>query len=299
MNRFFHRGRLWVTRVVWGLVLVVLAPLPDVLEWLWPGWGRRYAQRNMIRGVPRLMRDLEIEIDVVGATPRSSEPCVYVCNHRTVFDPVALFAALGNVRLVVARPLFEVPILGRVLRNMDAVAVDTENPHASVASFDALARLGLDRSVVIFPEGRLRTAPRLLPFQTGAFFLAIRAGVPVVPVVVEGTEDAFTAHARNRVAAFESAEGRQRRLRDRPSRARWVRIKARLRHLLMPIDEWNAAKVTVRVLDPIPTDGLTTADRRLLSSRVRIAMEQALASGRSEPTSLRLLDTPAASGAAG
>ncbi len=252
MNEAFRRARARLNQVVWRFVLF-LGTSFAALERLLPGRGRRAALRAVTLLLPTLIRVLGIKIEVIGATPPKSERCVYVCNHATEFDYLVLLAALGDVKFVADEKLFDVPKLGPGLRILGAVPVDASNPRTSIAALTTLARGGLDQSVVVFPEGKKWQGPRFLPFQTGAFFLAIEAGAPVVPVVIERQAPTLRSHPARRPR--------------RPARLPWV-----------PSEDLPG-RVVLRVLEPINTAGLTKADRRTLGDRARRSMERALASG--------------------
>jgi 1-acyl-sn-glycerol-3-phosphate acyltransferase len=114
---------------------------------------------------------------------------VFAANHRSNFDIYVLLAFLPGIFAFVAKKsLFKIPIFGQALHSLGCVPVDRENRQQAIRSLnDAAARLRGGKSMIIFPEGTRATTPELLPFKKGGFVMAMKAGLPVVPVAVNGT----------------------------------------------------------------------------------------------------------------
>jgi len=114
---------------------------------------------------------------------------VLVANHRSYMDiPVLLAYVPLQIRFFAKKGLFRIPLLGGHLRRAGHLAVARDNPRASLKSLTEAARLVRERglSVVLFPEGG-RAPGALRPFKEGATYLAIKAGIPAVPVGLIGT----------------------------------------------------------------------------------------------------------------
>jgi 1-acyl-sn-glycerol-3-phosphate acyltransferase len=116
-------------------------------------------------------------------------PAIYVCNHQSSLDIPALFVALPvNFRFVAKSQLKWVPFLGWYLALAGHVFVDRGNRARAIASLEAAARqIRRGTSIVVYPEGTRSEDRRVQPFKKGPFVLALRAGVPICPVTVEGT----------------------------------------------------------------------------------------------------------------
>ncbi len=119
-------------------------------------------------------------------------PAVFVANHRAMLDIPVLLVGLDAPFLFVARAgLARLPLIGPVLRASVCVFLDRAQPGGGDAALDAAeARLSRGESVLFFPEGTRRAGDRageLGPFYAGAFRLAQRTGVPVVPVALGDT----------------------------------------------------------------------------------------------------------------
>jgi 1-acyl-sn-glycerol-3-phosphate acyltransferase len=113
---------------------------------------------------------------------------VLVANHSSYMDtPVVLQIPL-EIRFFAKHGLFRIPLLGGHLRRAGHLPVVRDNPRASLKSLTEGARLVRERgvSVVLFPEGG-RSPEGLREFREGAAYLAIKAGVPAVPIGIGGT----------------------------------------------------------------------------------------------------------------
>lgn len=117
-----------------------------------------------------------------------SIPAVYMSNHQSLFDTPALILAMpADFRMIPKHELLFVPILGQSLWLAGFIFVNRRNRASAIKSLDrAAARVERGTSIVIFPEGTRSPDGALLPFKKGGFALALKAGVPVVPVSIRG-----------------------------------------------------------------------------------------------------------------
>jgi 1-acyl-sn-glycerol-3-phosphate acyltransferase len=118
-------------------------------------------------------------------------PCVFVANHQSMLDiPVVLSQVPVNLRFVSKQALAWVPLLNLYMWRTRMIFVDRSNPARAYASLDRGAeRIRDGVSVVVFAEGTRSQDGRLRPLKRGAFRMALMAGVPIVPLAVEGTRD--------------------------------------------------------------------------------------------------------------
>jgi 1-acyl-sn-glycerol-3-phosphate acyltransferase len=114
---------------------------------------------------------------------------VFVSNHASLMDtPVVLAHLPVQFRFLAKKGLFLIPILGTHLRRAGHLPVVKDDPRASLKSMSDAARIIRERSysVLLFPEGG-RSAGELKEFKEGAAYIAIKAGVPAVPIGMMGT----------------------------------------------------------------------------------------------------------------
>ncbi len=117
-----------------------------------------------------------------------SGPFVVVANHQSHTDIPVICTLPLEVKWVAKKELFSIPVAGWMFSLAGEIAVDRKNSRAGAK---ALIQTGkyLDNgiSVVFFPEGTRSSDGKLLRFQDGPFRIALKKGIPVLPVVVEGT----------------------------------------------------------------------------------------------------------------
>jgi 1-acyl-sn-glycerol-3-phosphate acyltransferase len=177
-----------------------------------------------------LERMLGVRVTVTGGeNVATGGPFVYTPNHQSHLDILALLGHLpGPTRFVAKQSLWRHAVVGAVLDSLGMVPIDRDSSAEAVAALNRVRAEG--QSFVVFPEGTRSRDGRLNEFKKGAFVLAIRLGLPVVPVVCRGT----------------------RRLMPRGSRLN-----------VIPGD------VELVIERPIPTDGLRFEDRDTLATQVR------------------------------
>lgn len=162
---------------------------------------------------------------------RGHDSYVLVANHLSLMDtPVVVAHIPLQFRFFAKQGLFRIPFLGTHLRRAGHFAVVRGDTRASLRSLTDGARLIRERhtSVLLFPEGG-RSQGGLMPFKQGFAYLAIKSGVPVVPLGIAGTREILpmgSAYVRGGVARM-------------------------------------------RIGDPIPTEDLNIHDRERLTALVR------------------------------
>ena len=121
---------------------------------------------------------------------------VYVANHLSYTDTPVLFGILPfQFRIVARHDLFTLPFIGWHLTRSGQVPVNVTNPRASIASLgSAVKTLKSGLPVFIFPEGGRSETGQLAEFLNGPAFMAIRAGVPIIPMALIGTYELLPIH---------------------------------------------------------------------------------------------------------
>jgi 1-acyl-sn-glycerol-3-phosphate acyltransferase len=116
-------------------------------------------------------------------------PQIFVANHSGLHDILSLAANLPvQFRWVAKKSLFRVPFMGWHMRRAGYFAIDYENPRSTAKSIAEAARaIQGGMSAILFPEGGRSVDGVLNKFYSGAFSLALRTGVPLVPIILEGS----------------------------------------------------------------------------------------------------------------
>ena len=118
-------------------------------------------------------------------------PQVFMSNHQSWFDIFIVLAGIScQFRFIAKKELFDIPVLGGALYKYDAIPIDRKNYISAMRSIDAAARRVRDgKSIMTFPEGTRSADGKVQPFKTGVFHLALRSGVPIVPISICGASD--------------------------------------------------------------------------------------------------------------
>ncbi len=183
-----------VVVVIWLMLMFPLALLAMLFTWsadnsMWVA-RRLFSPVVLWAGGARLVESGREHVD-------PSRPTVYVSNHQSAADIPALLVALPvNVRFVAKKQLRWVPIVGWYLQLAGHIIVDRSNTRDAIASLDAAARkIRSGTSILMFPEGTRSPDRRILPFKKGPFALALKAGVAICPITVEGSGKMMPKHS--------------------------------------------------------------------------------------------------------
>jgi 1-acyl-sn-glycerol-3-phosphate acyltransferase len=133
----------------------------------------------------------------------TSRTYVYAVNHASALDIPVLYASLPfQFRIVHKKELLSYPVIGWHLKRSGQVCVDQQNPSHSVGQIKSAVRTLKDgMPLVIFPEGGRTADGKIQPFLAGAFFMAIKANVDIVPIALVGTYELLpmdTFHIKSR-----------------------------------------------------------------------------------------------------
>ena len=163
---------------------------------------------------------------------------ILVANHYSYFDIPCILAAVPQpIRFMAKVSLFKIPIFGWALARSGFIPIDRKNRRTAVKSFDqAGERIRRGNTIMIFP-GEGRTSERTMrQFQRGAFLLAIKSGLPILPIAIDGTYDVMCVGAK---------------------------------HV-------TPGKVTVKAGTPIATEGASVRDKEKLADEARAQIEKML-----------------------
>lgn len=193
--------------------------------------------RRLGRTASRLTPLWNFQIEGEAPADIDHKAYVVVSNHESVADPFLLSWLPFDMRWVAKEELFRAPLVGWAMHLGGDIAI-RRGKGESVRQMmeDCTAALAGGISVMMFPEGTRSKDANLLPFKDGAFSLAIKAGVPVLPVALAGTHKMLPKHSR------------------------WL----------------GKAHAGARILKPIPTTGLGEADVATLREQARDAISAEL-----------------------
>jgi 1-acyl-sn-glycerol-3-phosphate acyltransferase len=244
LKTFFEKFFFFFGIIVGGVYFVLCSAVGIV--WLLLQRGNRQTLyvygKVFCRGLVRMM-GWSIEVEDRERL-EAFRPCVIVGNHQSFLD-VVTFGAVFPRRTVSAgkREIGRIPIFGWFYRLSGNLIIDRAHARSALESLEQAARTMREEKIAVWfmPEGHRNRGPELLSFKNGAFRLALAAGAPIVPIVAEPLTVVCDTN----------------------------------RHLARP------GRLRMRVLEPVPTEGLDSKDLPSLVFAVRSQMQAALDSLRS------------------
>lgn len=170
---------LTVVTIVVGLPLLIYALLTGNVNPLY---------RAGVAAVVWTTRAAGLRVRVEGLDNIPARTCLFAANHTSNADAPAIVGSIPRrIAILAKKSLFAIPIVGTGFRLAHFVPVDRAHPERAMASIDeAVGHMKNGVSFLIYPEGTRSRDGRLQRFRHGAFVLAIKAGVPVVPVACSG-----------------------------------------------------------------------------------------------------------------
>ncbi len=181
-----------VARTVLALAAIVPGLVVGIATWLYTRDARRARNRAFSLWGDLGTRSAGVELEVRGRRYlEDARPAVFVLNHQSGVDPFLVCALLRRDFVGVAkREIRANPALGPAFAFAGVVFVDrSDHDRALRALAPAIDALRSGLSLAVAPEGTRSPGVRLGPFKKGAFHIAIRARVPVVPIVFENAAD--------------------------------------------------------------------------------------------------------------
>ena len=163
-------------------------------------WDRTgFTQHGVARAWARILLRLGfVHCRVTGVEKLDpSRGYVLVSNHASYFDTPAILSTIPlQFRFFAKRGLFSIPLLGGHLRRAGHLPVIRDDPRSSLKTMAEGARIVSERgvSLLLFPEGG-RTPKQMRPFREGAAYIAIKAGVPAVPIALLNTRNILPMHS--------------------------------------------------------------------------------------------------------
>lgn len=157
-------------------------------------------------------------------------PYVAVANHESYADIFLISHFPWEMKWLSKDAVFRIPVMGWMMRMANDIPIRRGKRESVVSAMAGCRdRLAKRVSVMIFPEGTRAPTEEMLPFKDGAFRLAIDGQIPILPIVVAGTRDCMAKHSFL----------------------------------------FRRARAKARVLEPVPTAGMTLSDVAMLRERVR------------------------------
>ena len=178
---FVYDPLIWLYTVVFGITSIPFGFF-DNRGTILHGFARNWSKL--------IMKTIFSPVRIIGLKKiDTSRTYVYAVNHASALDIPVLYASLPfQFRIVHKKELLAYPVIGWHLKRSGQVCVDQQNPAHSVGQIKSAVRtLKNGMPLVIFPEGGRTADGNIQPFLAGAFFMAIKANVDIIPIALIGT----------------------------------------------------------------------------------------------------------------
>jgi putative phosphoserine phosphatase/1-acylglycerol-3-phosphate O-acyltransferase len=196
VRRFASRGR--PTPTDWVRTAMVPATLLGSFMSGLPIWALSGSKRDALNFSMSVFADVAsaligLNLSIKGEHHLwSHRPAVFLFNHQSNVDMVIIARLLRrDISGVGKKEIGDIPLIGRVLEFSGVVLIDRKDTQRAIETMGSLVdTMRIEgKSVCMSPEGTRSITPKLAPFKKGAFRLAIQAGVPIVPIVIQNSSD--------------------------------------------------------------------------------------------------------------
>ena len=189
VRTFFVAVWVVISTIVYGILCLVLRIFGEkISRWITVLWCKHVA---CVSGVRMEVAGLE-KLD-------RKKNYLFIANHQSYYDIIALFVSLPYKLSFVARKnLFSIPFFGWGIRATGHIPIDRSNPAKARKSIEKACHMieSQKRSIFGFPEGTRSATGEVADFKLGLFGLAIKAGIDIVPIAIQGARDVM---ARDRL----------------------------------------------------------------------------------------------------
>ncbi|PYT89966.1 MAG: hypothetical protein DMG36_21155 [Acidobacteria bacterium] len=167
------------------LIYTVITKNPDPIYWAG------------VKGVMFFVTLVGVKVRVQGIERIPQGTCLFAANHTSAADPPAIVGAIPRrVAILLKESLFRWPIVGQAFQSAHFIPVNRGERESAIASVErATEAMKKGQSFLIYPEGTRSPDGRLQEFKKGAVVMAIKAGVPIVPMVCSGAHRIMGKHS--------------------------------------------------------------------------------------------------------
>lgn len=182
------------------IVIVIMTILCGILVILLYPWG---PYNKVTNGAAKLWANSILlsagtKIEVVGLNKIDlNKQYIFVGNHQSHFDVLSAFSVLPlTIRYIAKKELFRIPLFGWAMTAAGVIKVDRSDREKAIKSIEkAIETIKKGVSIMMFPEGTRSSDGKIHKFKKGAFVMAIKGQIPVVPVSISGTRNILKKHS--------------------------------------------------------------------------------------------------------
>lgn len=165
----------------------------------------KYLQNILMTWASHVLNYVGARIKVVGKENIPKEACLYVANHQGFFDiPITVYSLDKVIGFIAKKELLKFRVLTYWMQQIHCIFMDRSNVRESIKAInEGIDTLKNGHSLVIFPEGTRSKGPKVGEFKKGSLKLALKSGVPIVPVAIDGSYKLREGNTKNSIKSAE------------------------------------------------------------------------------------------------
>lgn len=184
------RSRSAILLVVDIIATAFFAIMAMIMARFAPG-GENAAHRVARLWGKTILKMSGVSVNIIGTDniPPDGKPIIFMSNHQSNFDILTLLAHIPvQFRWISKKEVFRTPLMGPAMRKAGYISIDRGNREKAIESLEEAAlTIRNGKSVMTFPEGTRSPDGTIRPFKKGLFYLAIKSGVPIIPISIIGS----------------------------------------------------------------------------------------------------------------
>ena len=171
-----------IVTIIWSTIVIIVTPINykgKITDFVIKIWAKHVLAISFIK-----VKTVGIE------NIKDNQNYIYIVNHSSWFDIlISLVAIPGSIKFVSKKQVFYIPIFGWAMWMAGYISIDRSRGIKAMRSIEkSAAKIRNGISVIMFPDGTRSKDGSIQPFKRGAFLLAAKTKVPIIPVTINGAE---------------------------------------------------------------------------------------------------------------
>ncbi len=191
----------FIKSIICQFGLMLLSSPVYITVLIFPGYWTEKRKHEFIKKYVNLSLSIfGIKIKLQNQVDTIEENCLIIANHANWLDAFILYSVIdAPVSMVVAKEAnwHKFPIIGQWMKSLDFLFMDRVNNREAVKTVSrAIDLVKTKCNVGLFPEGKVTLSDEIAPFKSGAFRIAIKGQVPIIPICIKGSKDLYSQSSR-------------------------------------------------------------------------------------------------------
>ena len=184
--------------LIWTILIIGLSIITLILTFQ-PNWVMEIVRKVW---APFVLFVFGVKLKVKGTEHlKPNETYIFISNHTSYLDiPILLIAIPRTFFFIAKRELIKIPLFGWMMYFLGMIFIDRSNRQKAIKSMKIAAlKLKKGKNVLVFPEGTFDDDGQFLPFKKGAFHIAVKAKIPLLPIAIIGANKIWPGHSNLKI----------------------------------------------------------------------------------------------------